>query len=279
MDDMAIGCSPTSNAMLVYSPCTKKYYEPDSYCLDPYHLPSLVYPDLHYDGGLFCSLVHDGSNPMDELYPPSTRVEQINPTAKSLVAGTVMDILISTDVLGSPSYLIFFNNDTSASILLPEMQSMIPAPLVSMPNTTASPLAHSSLLSPFLSISSRITYKHDRTYHKGFLSRKPCGTFCFSFKTHVKKKSKDWGVNLPNLPFNWAVLCTEGILIPGHVAHTFSCPALSPVSLVLASSTSKFNPVASIVSAINLHRDCPPSILQALAASHPDREAWLQSYY
>jgi hypothetical protein len=39
------------------------------------------------------------------------------------------------------------------------------------------------------------------------------------------------------------------------------------------------DPVASIVSAVNLHRDCPPSLLQAPAASHPDREAWLQSYY
>ena len=89
-----------SNAMLVYSSCTKKYYQPDSYRLDPYRLPSLVYPDLRYDGGLFCSLVCDGSAPMEELYPSCTRVEQINPTARSLVAGTVMDILISTDVSG-----------------------------------------------------------------------------------------------------------------------------------------------------------------------------------
>ncbi len=37
--------------------------------------------------------------------------------------------------------------------------------------------------------------------------------------------------------------------------------------------------MASIVSAVNLHRDCPPSLLQALASTHPDREVWLQSYY
>jgi hypothetical protein len=148
-----------------------------------------------------------------------------------------------------------------------------------MPDTAASPPAHSSLLPPFLSTNSRITYEHDGTYHKGFLSRKPCGMYRFSFKTHVKKKSEDWGINPPNLPFNWADLCTKGILIPGHVAHTFICPALSPVPLVLTSSTSTFNPVASIVSAINLHRDCPLSLLQTLAASHPYREVWLQSYY
>ncbi len=54
MDGIAISCSPTSNAMLVYNPWTKHYYEPDSYRLDPFHLPSLVYPTLKYDGGLFC---------------------------------------------------------------------------------------------------------------------------------------------------------------------------------------------------------------------------------
>ncbi len=114
---------------------TKKYYTLDSYCLDSYCLPSLVYPDLCYDDGLFCSLVHDGSAPLEKLYPPGTRVEQIDPTTKLLVVGTVMDIPISTDVLGSPSYLILFDNGTSASIPLPDMLSMIPAPPVPMPNT------------------------------------------------------------------------------------------------------------------------------------------------
>ncbi len=33
------------------------------------------------------------------------------------------------------------------------------------------------------------------------------------------------------------------------------------------------------MSTVNLHRDCPPSLLQALASTHPDREVWLQTYY
>jgi hypothetical protein len=277
MDGIAIGRSPTSNAMLVYSPRTKRYYEPDSYRLDPYRLPSSVYPDLCYDGGLFCSLVRDGGAPMEELYPPGTRVERVDPTSKLLMAGTVMDIPLSTDVLGSPSYLILFDNGTSASIPLVDMPSMIPAPPVHISDMAGSVSEHSPLLPPFLSINSRIIYEHDGTYHKGFLSRKPCGMYRFSFKTHVKKKTEDWGVDLPHLPYNWADLCTEGILIPGHVAHTFIHNAQS--SAPSASFISIFNPVANIVSAINLHRDCPPSLLQALAASHPDREVWLQSYY
>ena len=160
------------------------------------------------------------------------------------------------------------------------MPSLILAP----PVPTSAPVdslsgESSSLLPPFLSVNSRITYKHEGAYHKGFLTRKPCGVYRFSFKTHVKKKSEDWGIDLPNLPFNWADLCTKGVLVPGHVVHSFLCPSSPLVSLVADSPPSIFNLDASIVRAINLHWDCPPSLLQALATSHPDRELWLQSYY
>ena len=76
-----------------------------------------------------------------------------------------------------------------------------------MTDTSDSLLEHSSLLLPFLSVNSQITYKHEGVYHKGFLTCKPCGMYGFSFKTHVKKKSEDWGIDLPNLPFNWVDLC------------------------------------------------------------------------
>jgi hypothetical protein len=41
---------------------------------------------------------------------------------------------------------------------------------------------------------------------------------------------------------------------------------------------STFDAVASFVSALNLHKECPPTLLKALANSHPDQEVWLQSY-
>jgi hypothetical protein len=74
-------------------------------------------------------------------------------------------------------------------------------------------------------------------------------------------------------------MCTEGILVPGHVAHSFLCSSSPSIPLASTSAWSTFDPVANIISAINLHQDCPPSLLQALATSHPDREVWLQSYY
>ena len=59
MDGIIIGRSLTSNALLVYNPWNKPYYEPDSYRIDSYCLPASVYADMKYDGGLFCSLLRD----------------------------------------------------------------------------------------------------------------------------------------------------------------------------------------------------------------------------
>jgi hypothetical protein len=61
------------------------------------------------------------------------------------------------------------------------------------------------------------------------------------------------------------------------VAHSFIRSPSAPVPSGSSLPRSTFDPVANIVSAINLHRDCPPSLLQALATTHPDREVWLQS--
>jgi hypothetical protein len=40
-----------------------------------------------------------------------------------------------------------------------------------------------------------------------------------------------------------------------------------------------FDPVALFVSAVNLLWDCPPSLLKALADTHPDRDIWLESFF
>jgi hypothetical protein len=92
MDGIIIGRSPTSNALLVYNHRNKQYYKPDSYHLDSYCLPTLVYPDFEYDGGLFCSLVCDDNPAMEEKYLPGTCVERMDPATNMLLAGTIMDI-------------------------------------------------------------------------------------------------------------------------------------------------------------------------------------------
>jgi hypothetical protein len=144
-----------------------------------------------------------------------------------------------------------------------------PPPVRPLPDGDSS-LSQDSLLLPFLCLNSKITYEHDGQYHKGYLTKHDV-CYCFSFKSHVNKRKEDWGVNLPNLVMTWVDFCVEGILVPGHVSHTF---LWSPSS----SAPTTFDPVASFVSAVNLHLACPPSLLKALADSHPDREVWLSSF-
>jgi hypothetical protein len=270
MDGVVVGRSPTLNALLVYNLRNKQYYKPDSYQLNSYRLPTSVYPDGRYDGGLFCSLLHDNDPSMEEKYPPGTRVERMDPSTNILVAGTVMDIPISHYTLetsAKPSYTILFDNGMTLSIPLLEMAGIIPSPPV-----WDKPAAGSNnLLPPFLQLNSKIAYEHNGHFHKGFLGI--CnGIYWFIYKSHVNKRKEDWGVDLLNLPLTWVDLCVDGILLPGHVAHSFLRDLSSP-------TCSTFNPVASFVSAMNLHRDCPPSLHKALAASHPDCEVWLQSNY
>eukprot|EP00970_Alexandrium_tamarense_P002243 scaffold324_cov188-Alexandrium_tamarense.AAC.2 len=127
MDGIVIGRSTTSNAIRVYNPRNKQYYEPDSYRIDPFRLPVSVYPTITYDGGLFCSLYRDTTPSFDEPYPPGTRVERVDPHTNILKSGTVMDIPLPS----SPShsgYLIQFDDSTTASISLSEMPDLIPMP-------------------------------------------------------------------------------------------------------------------------------------------------------
>ena len=69
----------------------------------------------------------------------------------------------------------------------------------------------------------------------------------------------------PGPPHTWTQLCVDGTLSPGHSVSSFI--------------RSASDPVANIVSAVDLHNDCPSSLLQALADDHPDREVWLNSFY
>jgi hypothetical protein len=57
LDGIVVGRSSTSNALSVYNPRSKKYYKPDSYRFNSYCLPGSMYPDIKYDGCLFCPLL------------------------------------------------------------------------------------------------------------------------------------------------------------------------------------------------------------------------------
>jgi hypothetical protein len=190
MDSIVIGRSPTSNALLVYNPRNRQYYEPNSYYIDPYHLPTSIYPGIKYDGGLFCYLLCNGNPHMEEKYPPGTRIERVDPSSNMLLSGTVMDIPfppMSTD--SAPldlSYTVLFNNGTTASIPLRDMASLIPPPPVNPSSSGDILSSQDSLLPPFLRLNLKITYEHDGQYYKGFLTKRD-GSYSFPFKSHARR--------------------------------------------------------------------------------------------
>ena len=252
MDGIVLGCSPTSNAILVYNPCNQRYYEPDSYKIDPYRLPPSVYPTIKYNGGSFVLLHRDGT-------PTISRVLAIDPSLGQSLAGTVMDIPF--DPTSSPQYLIIFDNGTTRAVLAANMPSLIPEPAPVLSDST-------HLLPPFLQPGCKITYEHEGHLHKGFLGQSLDGIFRFSFKSHINKKSEDWGVLLPNLTSTWQDLCVNGVLIPEHQSSLFQRPRLPR----------NFNALASHDSALHLKCKCPRSLLIRLHPTYPDRNTWLASF-
>jgi hypothetical protein len=269
MDGIFVGHSTILNALLVYNPCNKQYYKPSSYRIDSYCLPGSIYRNIKCDGGLFCTLICNNNFPMEEKYSTRTWVECLNPSTKMLLAGTVMDNPLPDDLLldGASSHTILFDNCTTMSITPLEMAAIITKPPVDISPSNS----QDSLLPQFLCLNSKIIYEQDGQYHKGYLGIKD-GVHGFVFKSHVNKRKEDWDVSLPNLPTTWVDMCIKGILIPGHVPHTFLQSSASP-------QQSKFDPVTLLVSTMNLHWECPLTLLWALADVHPNCTFWLQSYY
>jgi hypothetical protein len=112
---------------------------------------------------------------------------------------------------------------TSASIPLADMASLIPSPpVLGDVISTSSTDNNSSLLPPFLQIGSHITSEHDGEYRKGLPVHNTSGTYRFSFKTHFKKKSEDWGWTFPTclslgLTYAHRVFCSQAML-PIHLS-------------------------------------------------------------
>ena len=265
MDGIILGRSRTSNAALVYNPRTKKFYEPDSYKIDPHRSPSAIYPDIKWDGGLFCHLKRDAVTPQDEAYPPGTRVECPDPVTNVLRKGTVMNIPLDPTVPDDKKeYLIQFDDSTILSVPLPDMPALIPAlpaPIIDDAEAVGLP--------SFLQVGQKVTYSVDGQFYKGYIGRRD-GVYRFSFKRHPNCKHEEWGVPIVNFASNWVEMCQNEEIFPSHVTVS---------SFLRGSNGRTTDVVANYVSAVNLHQDCPSSLMQALADTHPDREVWLQSYF
>ena len=198
MDGIAVGHSLISNALLVYNPMNKKFYELEAYRLEPYHIIGLIYPNIKYDGGLFCSLVKDGKPSQDGAYPPGTRVVQEDPATRSLCLGTVMDIpLDSSQPVGQKSYLIQFDGFTTISV-----------PITDMPKFTPKPPVPLSTATDFLQLKKKITYEHKGKYYQGYIGQRN-GIHMFVYKHHMNCNEEEWGIPLPDFTHKWTSLCVE----------------------------------------------------------------------
>ncbi len=72
LDGIVVDRFLTSNEILIYNPHNQQYYEPNSYRLNPYHLPLSVYSLIIYDSSLFVSLHHDNNALISKPYPLDT---------------------------------------------------------------------------------------------------------------------------------------------------------------------------------------------------------------
>ncbi len=82
----------------------------------------------------------------------------------------------------------------------------------------------------------------------------------------MKKRTEDWCVDL--LTYRSTGL---SILLPGHVVHSFIC-MLESLSSPSSTPAPTFDLMANILSDVSLHRDCPSTLLQALASTHTMRK-------
>jgi hypothetical protein len=128
------------SSLVDLKPQNQQYYKPDSYKLDPYCLPSSVYPTIVYDGSLFISLHRDDVPAISEPYLPGTHKLDINNASGVIRSGTVMDIPL--DPTTSPHHLIQFDNRTTRSVPASDMASLIPKPAANE-STSSHPLHHS----------------------------------------------------------------------------------------------------------------------------------------
>ena len=72
MIGISVGRSTKTNALSVYNPITKKYYDPDTYKFDLSRLPCTNFPShIHYDRGFLAGLYHHSHKNTLEPYLPS----------------------------------------------------------------------------------------------------------------------------------------------------------------------------------------------------------------
>ena len=228
----------------MYNPITKELYTTSTYKLDG-HNATQQYFNLKYDGGMFSGLYStDSRQNVPEPFPIGTAVT------------------IPTNTNNAPGYVLAVPSNTN-----PNMDSMYTIQLLNGTTTTIPESAMSNIVnkqSPDIQITLPPWFKHDakvrytlgRVTHQGRLHLQ--STKIWSFVVFNKLGTIIKNIPLPDLPFTFQTLLTEGVLRPGWENH----PHIS----------------ASNVSAKHLVNPCPSTLTKALTTNNKDRDTWHQSY-
>ena len=278
---IAVGRSTKTNALRVYSPSTKQYYEPDTYSFDPSRRPSNEWPDqIQYDGGLYVNLYRDSHhNKVPEPYPPGM------PFKLPGDDDHLIDVIVSALPVRSASgevlrehYLLQKPDGSLVTKTLQEMDELADAPANRVIPITPPSTATASL-PVWLQDKSKVSMLNDDgDYDKGFIILSSNGQYRFSCRRQLSSRQEAWGVDLPDFASNWTRLSSDNIILPSWNIGLYTRLGLKP-STPPYDKSGKLVAAASHVSARDLKSSCPKSLREALAEDAVDRDIWLASYH
>ena len=189
LDGIAVGRDDRSNTILFYNPITKSYYRPPAFSLDESRLPVTNFPkSIRFDGGLTCGLLRYRTDPINEPFPPGTRVTIEK--SGSLVRGTIQNVpLPFSSILTSPksdststpddlpvNYTILLDD---SSAIESSFEDLTKAGKADAPPTPATVESSLEGIPRCLHPGSKITMDHNGTFHKGYIHFTPKGGLPF----------------------------------------------------------------------------------------------------
>lgn len=277
---IAVGRSDKTNALRVYSPSTKTYYEPHTYKFDPSRRPSNEWPgQIQYDGGLYINLYRDSHNKVPEPYPPGMPFKLADDDGDLVnVIVSALPVRTAAGEVVREKYLLQKPDGSLVPKTLQEMDELAITPAnKSIPVPSATPMVTS--LPVWLQHKSKVSMLNDSgDYDKGFIIMSSDGKYRFSCRRQLSSRQESWGVELPDFAASWPRLTCDNILLPSWNVGLYTKLGLKPPSTPY-DKAGKLAVSANHVSARDLKSACPKSLKEALAEDAVDRDIWLASYH
>ena len=235
LDGIAVGRDDRSNSIIFYNPITSSYYRPPAFQIDESRLPiTNFHHSLCFDGSLIWGLLRNKTDPIQEPFPPGTRVSiQHNDTP---ARGTIKNIPIPVFPIlttaaspsiehlehdsmtsyekKSPPYVILLDSGTTVTRSYDEL-------IKDSIDDTSPPKSPSNAaalegIPHFPRHDSKVTIYHKGVFHKGYINYSPESGFQFIFRRDARSRKVDFSVPLPDFKQHWTTLLGDERLFPGH---------------------------------------------------------------